>query len=54
MLLLPCVVAVVDKDFYSVIPFVVASALSLLLGLILKINQESLDSLNLIKTKKSE
>ena len=49
MLLLPCIVAIIDKDYFSVIPFIVASALSLSLGLILKINQESLDSLNLIK-----
>ncbi len=49
MLLLPCIVAIVEKDYFSLIPFIIASSVSLLLGLILKINQESLDSLNLIK-----
>lgn len=49
MLLLPCIVAIIEKDYFSLIPFIIASGVSLLLGLILKINQESLDSLNLIK-----
>lgn len=49
MLLLPCIVAIIDKDYFSILPFVVASGMSLLIGLILKINQETLDSLNLIK-----
>ena len=49
MILLPCIVAIIEKDYFSLIPFIVASGLSLFLGLILKINQESLDSLNLIK-----
>lgn len=49
MILLPCIVAIIEKDYFSIVPFIVASGISLLLGLILKINQESLDSLNLIK-----
>ncbi len=49
MLLLPCIVAIIEKDYFSIVPFIVASGFSLFLGLILKINQESLDSLNLIK-----
>lgn len=49
MLLLPCVVALIEKDYFSLIPFAVASGFSLFLGLLLKINQASLDSLNLIK-----
>ena len=49
MLLLPCIVAIIEKDYFSIIPFVVASGLSLFLGFLLKFNQESLDSLNLIK-----
>ncbi len=49
MILIPCIVAIIEKDYFSIIPFISASGLSLLLGLILKINQESLDSLNLIK-----
>ena len=40
MLLLPCIVAIIEKDYFSIIPFAVASGLSLLLGLILKINQD--------------
>ena len=39
MLLIPCIVAIIDKDYFSIIPFAVASVLSLGLGLILKINQ---------------
>ncbi|MBQ2870559.1 TrkH family potassium uptake protein, partial [bacterium] len=49
MLLIPCIVAYVDKDYSSIIPFVVASAFSVVVGLILRRNQESLDSLNNIK-----
>lgn len=49
MLLIPCIVAYVDKDYSSIIPFVVASAFSVVVGLILRRNQESLDSLNSIK-----
>lgn len=49
MILLPCVVAIMDKDYYSLFPFVVSSLVSFILGLILRRNQEAMDSLNSIK-----
>lgn len=49
MILVPCIVAVMYKDYYSLIPFAVASFISFVIGLILRRNQESMDSLNNIK-----
>ena len=49
MILVPCIVALIEKDYSSLIPFLVASFVSFLLGFFLRRNQESLDSLNLIK-----
>jgi len=49
MILVPCIAAVMYKDYYSLIPFITASFISFIIGLILRRNQESMDSLNNIK-----
>lgn len=49
MVLVPCISALIYKDYNSLIPFITASLVSFLGGLFLSRKQESIDSLNAIK-----
>ncbi len=49
MILIPCIVALIYRDYNSLIPFITASMISFVVGLVLRRNQESMDSLNNIK-----
>ena len=52
LILIPCVCALIYKDYYSMIPFILSSALSFILGIVLKSKDTNGEELN--KINKSE